>query len=307
MDIHHIRYFLAVCETRNFTRAAENSNVTQPALSRAIQQLEAEVGGLLFRRERSLTHLTDLGALLRPRFQQILDELSGVRQEASKFLCLDNASLKVGVMCTIGPRRFTGLLGDFNMRHMGIRLQIVEGVPAKLSEMLESGEIDVAIMSSTEKFPERFDVTALFRERFVLAFPAGHRLAQYDEIPVTAIDGEIYLRRANCEYWDHLSEICISQGVRLRISYSSEREDWIQNLVAGGLGICFIPEYSAVIPGLQMRPVKDPEVWRDVCLVTVAGRRFSPAVATFVNAVKAYGWASGSSAQPPKLHLNAAA
>ncbi len=85
MDIHHIRYFLAVCETRNFTRAAERCNVTQPALSRAIQQLEDEVGGLLFRRERNLTHITDLGALLRPRFQQIVDELSGVRQEASQF------------------------------------------------------------------------------------------------------------------------------------------------------------------------------------------------------------------------------
>src|SRR5437762_2213266 len=82
-------------------RAAEKCNVTQPALSRAIQQLEDEVGGLLFRRERNLTHITDLGALLRPRFQQIVDELSGVRHEASQFLRLDDAQLKVGVMCTI--------------------------------------------------------------------------------------------------------------------------------------------------------------------------------------------------------------
>ena len=86
MDIHHIRYLLAVCETRNFTRAAEKCNVTQPALSRAIQQLEDEVGGLLFRRERNLTHITDLGNLLRPRFQQVLDELMGVKKEASMFL-----------------------------------------------------------------------------------------------------------------------------------------------------------------------------------------------------------------------------
>ena len=83
MDIHHIRYFLAVCETRNFTRAAEKCNVTQPALSRAIQQLEDEVGGRLFRRERNLTHVTDLGNLLRPRFQQVQDELLGVRTEVT--------------------------------------------------------------------------------------------------------------------------------------------------------------------------------------------------------------------------------
>src|SRR5689334_17005658 len=191
MDVHHIRYFLAVCETRNFTRAAEKCNVTQPALSRAIQQLEDEVGGLLFRRERNLTHITDLGNLLRPRFQQVLDELTGVKKEASMFLCLNEAHLKVGIMCTIGPRRFTGLLTDFNMRHKGIQLQLVEGVPAKLSELLEQGEIDVALMSTAEKFPERFDVTSLFRERFMLAFPAGHRLGEYDAIPVSAIDGEV--------------------------------------------------------------------------------------------------------------------
>jgi LysR family transcriptional regulator, hydrogen peroxide-inducible genes activator len=293
MDIHHIRYFLAVCETRNFTRAAEKCNVTQPALSRAVQQLEDEVGGLLFRRERNLTHMTDLGALLRPRFQQIVDELSGVRLEASQFLRLDDAQLKVGVMCTIGPRRFTGLLTDFNRRHRGIQLQLVEGVPSKLSALLEAGDLDVAIMSTAENFPERFDVTSLFRERFMLAFPAGHRLAEYEAIPVKAIDGEIYLRRTNCEYWDHLSKLCDERGVTTIDSYSSEREDWIQNMVAGGLGICFIPEYSAVIPGLQVRPVTEPEVARDVCLVTVAGRRFSPAVLTFVNAVKSYGWAEG--------------
>jgi LysR family transcriptional regulator, hydrogen peroxide-inducible genes activator len=294
MDVHHVRYFLAVCETRNFTRAAERCHVTQPALSRAIQQLEDEVGGLLFRRERNLTHVTDLGNLLRPRFQQVQDELSGVRQEASRFLCLNDAHLKVGIMCTIGPRRFTGLLTDFNMRHKGIQLQIVEGVPSRLSDLLESGEIDVALLSDATGFPERYDVTPLFRERFMLAFPAGHRLGQYDAIPIAAIDGEFYLRRANCEYREYLADLCNEQGVKIIVSHTSEREDWIQNLVAGGLGICFIPEYSAVIPGLQVRPVTKPEVTREVCLVTVAGRRFSPAVSTFVGAVKSYSWACPS-------------
>jgi LysR family hydrogen peroxide-inducible transcriptional activator len=293
MDIHHIRYFLAVCETRNFTRAAQKCNVTQPALSRAIQQLEDEVGGLLFRRERNLTHITDLGTLLRPRFQQIVEELTGVRQEASRFLCLNDAHLKVGIMCTVGPRRFTGLLTDFHMRHRGIQLQLIEGVPTRLSQLLESGEIDVAIMSSSESFPERFDKTSLFRERFMLAFPTGHRFSEFASIPIVEVDGEIYLRRINCEYWDYLSQLCEERGVATRVSYSSEREDWIQNMVAGGLGICFIPEFSAVIPGLQVRPVIDPEVAREVCLVTVAGRRFSPAVLAFVNAVKSYGWAEG--------------
>jgi DNA-binding transcriptional LysR family regulator len=250
---------------------------------------------LLFRRERNLTHITDLGMLLRPRFQQILDELTGARQEAEQFLSLDSAHVNVGIMCTIGPRRFTGLLTDFNMRHKGIRLQLVEGVPKRLSGLLESGEIDVAIMSMSDGFPERFDVRSLYQERFVLAFPTGHRFSQFAAVPIAEIDGEIYLRRVNCEYWDYLANICSERGVRVRIAYSSEREDWIQNLVAGGLGICFIPEYSAVLPGLRVRPVSEPDVTRDVCLVIVAGRRFSPAVLTFVDAVRSFGWTEAPS------------
>lgn len=290
MDMHHIRYFLAVCETLNFTRAAEKCNVTQPALSRAIQQLEEEVGGLLFRRERSLTHMTDLGALLRPRLQQIMDDVTSVKKEVKRFLTLEEANVTLGIMCTIGPTRFTGLLADFRMRYPGVTLKLVEGDPPRLSELLETGEIDVAIMGAAEGFPERFSVETLYRERFLIAFSAGHRFETMSVVPISAVDGESYLLRANCEFDGKLSDILRSCHAGVNVAYASEREDWIQNMVAGGLGICFIPEFSAVVPGLQTRPVTDPEVWRDICLVSMSGRRHSPVVASFLKAVRTYSW-----------------
>ena len=69
--MHQVRYFLAVADTLNFTRAAEQCHVSQPALTRAIQQLENELGGLLLRRERKLTHLTDFGRLIEPHLRQV--------------------------------------------------------------------------------------------------------------------------------------------------------------------------------------------------------------------------------------------
>ena len=296
MDMHHIRYFLAVCETLNFTRAAERCNVTQPALSRAIQQLEEEVGGLVFRRERNLTHLTDLGALLRPRFAQILENADLVKQDARRFLTLQEAHVTLGIMCTIGPTRFAGLLGELKAKHPGIELRIVEGVPAQLSEKLEAGEIDVAIMSNPKGFGERFDQALLYAERFMLAFPMGHRFGAMNAIPIREVDGENYLRRLNCEYRDHLIALCSERHVGVHLCYASEREDWIQTMVAGGLGICFIPEFSAVLPGIQTRLVVEPEVVRDVSVVTVCGRRYSPAVATFLRSIKAYRWNPGHTA-----------
>ena len=113
MEMHEIRYFLAVCDTLNFTRAAERCNVSQPSLTRAIQKLEAELGGLLFRRERAATHLTDLGELVRPRLEQIAKDAATVRTTANSFLRMKDAPLSFGIMCTIGPLRSVGFLSRF--------------------------------------------------------------------------------------------------------------------------------------------------------------------------------------------------
>jgi DNA-binding transcriptional LysR family regulator len=290
MDIHHIRYFLAVCETLNFTRAAELCQVTQPALSRAIQQLEDEVGGLLFRRERNLTHLTDLGLLMKPRLEQIIGDLSQAKREAKRFLTLDRANLMLGVMCTIGPTRFTSILSYFYANGPGISVNLVEGTPEKLVAQLEADEIDIAIMARSEGFSEQFAVIPLYRERFLIAFPAGHRFEKSNAVTMTDVNGENYLSRVSCEYDSYIDGILKGSSCSLNVVYESEREDWIQNMVAGGLGICFIPEFSAVIPGLLTRPVIGPEVWREVCLVATAGRQQPPAVASFIKALKDFPW-----------------
>ncbi len=272
----------------NFTKAAENSNVSQPALSRAIQQLEEEVGGLLFRRERSLTHLTDLGHLMRPHFQQIINELGDVRREAKRFLTMEDANFSLGIMCTIGPTRFTGLLGNFRNVFPGISLSLVEGTPQRLAERLENGGIDIAIMAQAEEFPDRFDVLPLYWERFLVAFPAGHRFAAQNAVAMADMDGESYLERVNCEYTSHIEGIMRANQCQLKTIYRSEREDWIQNMVAGGMGISTLPEFSVVWPGLLSSPMIEPEVWREICLVLMAGRRHSPAVASFVKTLRAF-------------------
>jgi DNA-binding transcriptional LysR family regulator len=290
MEMHEIRYFLAVCDTLNFTRAAERCNVSQPSLTRAIQKLEAELGGLLFRRERAATHLTDLGELVRPRLEQIAKDAATVRTTANSFLRMKDAPLSFGIMCTIGPLRCVGFLSRFQKEHPGIELTLTEETPARLTELLQEGKIDVAVMAQPDPFPERFDVHLLYRENFVVGFPPGHRFEAMNAVRVADVGGESYLSRINCEYYDQLTDICVKCDAPLKDAYRSEREDWIQSMVMAGMGICFLPEFSPVLPGLHTRRVIEPEVVREVCLVTVSGRRFSPAVATFVRALKAYKW-----------------
>ena len=144
MEIYQIRYFLAMCKTLNFSKAAEMCHVSQPALTRGIQKLEEELGGILFRRERNLTHLSDFGHLLMPQLERIMTDTESVRTTASEFLTLDKASINLGIMCTIGPARFIGFLENFRATKPGVELSLIEGVPSRLSDMILDGKLDIA-------------------------------------------------------------------------------------------------------------------------------------------------------------------
>jgi LysR family transcriptional regulator, hydrogen peroxide-inducible genes activator len=290
MEMHQIRYFLAVCETLNFTRAAESCNVTQPALTRAVQKLEEEMGGLLLRRERSRTHLTEFGQAMRPHLEEVLRNTGAAGTTAKSFLTLDGGALRLGVMCTVGPLRCVGVMTRFNREHPAIALSLREGVPQRLAELLAAGELDLAIMTVPEIFSAQFQVKPLYRERFVVAFPPGHRFQGQETVRTADCDGESYLMRLNCEYGTYWDDFLAAQGIALKEVYRSEREDWIQTMVMAGLGICFMPEFSPSLPGLSTRPLVEPEVHREVALITMPGRRFSSAAAAFVRTVTQHRW-----------------
>lgn len=297
MELHQIRYFLAICETLNFTRAAEVCNVTQPALTRAMQKLEDELGGQLIRRERGLTHLTELGKLMRPHLTQILEQSEGAKSAAKGFLKPEKSPLHLGLMCTIGPLRMVDFLFEQRRLHPGIELFLHEGTSRQLSEQLTEGKIDAALMAQPQPFDETFEAHPLYSEHFTVAFPPGHRYEGMAEVRIADLDGEDYLLRVNCEHADLLRGLCTARGVQRRITYRSEREDWIQTMIMAGMGVCFLPEYSIVVDGVLTRPVAEPSITRAVNVVTVAGRRFSPALASFIEDIKAYSWANAIGAR----------
>ena len=290
MELHEIRYFLALNKTLNFTKAAEICNVSQPALTRAIQKMEDELGGLLFSRERNNTHLTELGRMLVPHLTEVLTRTQTAKETAQRFLRLDSAHLKLGVMCTIGPVRFVSFLSRFRADNPGIEITLTEAVPNRLCDLLAKGELDVALIARPDGFAAPLQPQPLYRERFVIACSAGHPFARKNAVSVAELDGQPYLARINCEFFDTLRDTCHANGSHLVGAFRSEREDWILTMVAAGMGVCFLPEFSNTIPGVISRPVISPSIEREVCLVTVAGRRWSSPVSAFIRAVKQYRW-----------------
>lgn len=289
MEMHQIRYFLAVAEALNFTRAAETCIVTQPALTRAIRKLEEELGGPLFRREGRHTHLTELGRVVRPRFEQALSLTVLARDEALDFSRMVNARLDLGCMCTIAPSSVISLIEFFSRRAPQLTLILHEASGSQLAERLLAGELDVAI-TALPTFPEELQALPLFEEAYVIAFPRGHRFGQMAEVPLGALAGERYLERLNCEYLDMFEAAGLTFDVETDERFKSQHESWIQAMVIAGLGCAIMPESLALHPELQSRPLVEPVITRTISVVTRRGRRHTPIVAFFIGLCKRMEW-----------------
>src|SRR5829696_143971 len=139
MEMHQIRYFLAVCEELNFTRAAERCNVAQPSLTRAVKLLEEELGGQLFHRERANTHLSELGRMVKPHLEEVYAQAQAAKRQAFDFTKLKKTTLKLGVMCTIQPDELLELIAGIQARYPGIELEIIDASAAQLEDRLLNG------------------------------------------------------------------------------------------------------------------------------------------------------------------------
>jgi DNA-binding transcriptional LysR family regulator len=292
MEMHQIRYFLAVSEELNFTRAAERCNVAQPSLTRAIKLLEAELGGVLFHRERANTHLSELGRMVKPYLEKVYTEAQEAKRYASEFTKLKRTALKLGVMCTIAPNHLVDLVCGLQKRHPGIELEIADASAKQLEDRLLAGDLEVAIYCIPGKEPdERLHYLPLFREQFLVVLPQHHRLAAQNAVSPKDLNGEQYLNRISCEFYGYAGPIWREHGLTAwKTAYRSERDDWILAMIASGLGFGFMPASCATHPMVVARPMVDPEFWREVNLVTVRGRPHSPAVGALVREAMRTRW-----------------
>lgn len=289
METHQIRYFLTACDTLNFSRAAEQCDVAVPTLTKAIHKLEEELGGDLFRRERHLTHLTDLGRLMHQHLSVAREATEAAQREAAQFAGRDT-QLKLGVVATMPSRQLVGYLQALRKTSPALQLQIWEANCEELSAALLHGEIDVAI-SSECAFDDKLRPMALFRERYFVAFPPGHRYGRMNAVPMREFEGEDYVKRLHCEFPANFERLGVAEPYEtVQTRYVSEREDWVQAMVVAGLGMTLMPEFLPILPEIETRLVVEPEVYREISLVTVAGRPHSKPVAAAVRVARAHHW-----------------
>ena len=291
MEMHQVRYFLAVAKELNFSRAAEKCNVSQPSLSRAIQLLEGEFGGQLFRREHSRTHLSDLGKMIRPHLETVYNAAKKAKELSRDVTKMQKTPFKLGIMSTISPNEIVDLIAALEARYEGLELRLCDASAADLRKRLLAGDLEVVIYALPgEEADERTHVQPLFSEQMVIAVNRQHRLANEVGFPVKELNGEHYIHRMNCEFAGYADHILQEKGVTCTPTFWSERDEWTLAMVAAGLGFAFMPANSVNHPDVVGIPVIEPEFWRQVNLVTVRGRPYSPGVGALVREAMRKKW-----------------
>lgn len=282
MELHQVRYFIALCSSLNFTRAAEACNVTQPALTRAIQKLEEELGGPLLQRERNLTQLTELGRLMRPLLEQTLAAAEAAKDQASRFGRSETASLRIGLPASISVRIVTLSLKELTRHIADLQVELTAADEPQLMEALLQGEVDAAFLSEREDLPERFDRWTMFKESYRLGLAPGHPLARAESVAPAALGGETLLGRRRCPATARLRDACARAGAEIALRHLCDSEEHLQHLAALGLGLLLMPQHLPVLSEVAVRPLAVPALQRSVLLAVVGGRRRSAALDAFI-------------------------
>jgi LysR family transcriptional regulator, hydrogen peroxide-inducible genes activator len=298
MELYQIRYFLAVAETLNFTRASERSFVSQPALTKAIQRLEEAIGGRLFDRTKNSVQLTELGRAMLPNLRQIYDSANHAREQARRLTREQPERVRVGVMCTID---FHQVLPGFEASQSGrsdVGLSFREGNLEGLTDALDQGDVDLGIMCSPYEIPKRFLAIPLFREDYVVAIGDDHRFNGRREVELAELHRERYCERVMCEFSAYIERLLHSRGVALEVVQTSAREDWIQALVRANFGIAFMPVSIARAAGLGHVYTADAPVVREVSVLVQSERPIGAAQQAVIDSLLAHDWGRMGEAQP---------
>ena len=240
MEMNQIRYFLAVCQHRNFTHAASASNVSQPSLTPAIKKLEHELGGDLFVRDRAGCRLTALGKLMQPRLQKAHDETQAAKAEAVRHMRLERVPISVGVGETIGHNRISAAMERFRARLPQAEIELIVASASKLLAGLHEGEVDVVVTAATLS-EDLYRIDQLYDESYKVVVSKSHPLSERHAISLSTLAETDMLDRPNCEMRDALHRACADQGHELYAAYRSNRVDWLVELARQGLGAVILP------------------------------------------------------------------
>lgn len=277
MELRHLRYFVAVAEELNFTRAAAVLQMSQPPLSQQISQLEGELGVQLFERGPRHVALTDAGEIVLAEARRVLAGVGELKQVAAGAIGgLTSRPLRLGCI----PSGFTELLPAvvpvFRRRNPAVTLLISSLDIYDQTRALRRGELDIGVLRAIDEIPGIL-TSPIEEQPFVAAIHQEHPLADTAAVRLADLAAEDFIfiaRRRGPEYVDTITGACRSAGFSPRVTFEPDDDQTILGLVACGMGVGIVPRPVSrlSLPGVVYRDLVEPTPTMTLCLAQAANR-----------------------------------
>lgn len=269
MDIRVLKYFVQVAKHQNFTRAAEHLYISQPALSKMIKKLEAELGVSLFDIRTTGVYLTDYGQELYQRALPLIAEFDSLTNFVEDMQTKPVGKLRVGVTPMLATLFMVDIVTEFSNLWPDIKLQITEDGSIALRHALLEGELDLVLCITGDEIPNLKD-TILFEDEMVTVVSISNPLSQYSALHFSQLADQPFNLYSQYASLSHQIEAqCIKAGFMPKINISSSKVNFMLQMTEHNRGICILPRPYALRglrSGLKVIPFVEKFPWKG-CLV----------------------------------------
>ncbi|MFC5759973.1 LysR family transcriptional regulator [Rhizobium sp. GCM10022189] len=279
MELRHLRYFLAVAEEGNFTRAAARLGIGQPPLSQQIRDLETEIGAMLFHRVPHGAELTAAGAAFLPEAKASLAAAEKARLAAQSANRGETGRLSLGFTASSAFNPIVSTtIRRFQARWPDVLLSLTEMNTLGLVQKLERGELDATFMRPGLDDPDGIRLKRLPDEPMVVALPASHALARQKTLPLASLAKEPFIlfpRLVGLSLYDDVVRACREAGFELTVAQEAPQISSVVNLVAADLGVSIVPASISQIKlaGVAYRPIQGPPAVARLALAVLRSQR----------------------------------
>ncbi|OCS87994.1 LysR substrate-binding domain-containing protein [Caryophanon tenue] len=250
MDIRQLEYFVEVAKQLSFTKAAAVLHVSQPSISKTIQQIEAELGVPLFYRSSKQLELTDAGQAVLVNALQVLSAFKNMRSELSDLMDLKKGRIRIGIPPIIGAEFFSKLISVYKEQHPYVEILLSEVGTKRIRQDIEAGELDVGLVCSIHSTNENLQVIPFLKDPLQLIVHDSHPLAQQSSITMAQLQHETFIMyRKDFVLYDRIIEECTKNGFFPTIACETTQKDLFIELVHAKVGIALLPaKIAAKIP-----------------------------------------------------------
>ncbi len=289
MELQPLFYFQTVARLENMSRAAEKLHITQPALSKAIAQLEKSLGVELFFRNGRSIHLNRYGHFFLERVDVILREYNQAREDLIHLIAPGQGEVSIGFMHTLGLKIIPALMTDVKKVYPQMRFQLTQNNSGLLLKKVGLGELDICLVAALDMKGDIY-WEKLWDEELFLIVPKDHKLGSKKRVAIKEFASEpfISIKKGNSlrETVDNLYK---KEGFTLNVAFEGEEIHTVAGLVESGLGVSLIPHIKGLEQyNIHIISVNAENCKREIGLAYLQTRFMSPVTEQFIHYLRAY-------------------